>query len=109
MHPCVDCAASYKIKVCICVANFFTLGIWLLFFVSSRSTVGRTPYDPYSPYSLPNMMLKLSQRNREHFVTLFDVGKHLIVGIFLERSRFMIYQEDAMNFSAVSLIPDLTD
>ena len=32
VHPCVDCAASYKIKVCVCVANFFTLGIWLLFF-----------------------------------------------------------------------------
>ena len=107
MHPCVDCTAIYKIRVGVCVANFSTLGIW--FFVSSRNTVGRTPYDPYSPYSLPNMMLKLSQRNRGHFVTLFYLRKHLIVGIFLERSRLLIYQEDAMNFSAVSLVADLTD
>lgn len=66
-----------KLRVGICVANLVAV------FVSSRSTAGRTLYDPYSPYSVPNMMLKLTQRNKGHFVTLFDVGKHLIVGIFL--------------------------
>ena len=31
VHPCVDCTAIYKIRVGVCVANFFPLGIWLLF------------------------------------------------------------------------------
>ena len=49
------------------------------------------------------MMLKLTQRNRGRFETLLHVGKHLIVGNFLERSRFRIYQEDAMNLFATML------
>ena len=43
-----------------------------------RYLVGRTFYDLYSPYFLPEVMLKFTRKVKGHFVTLIEVGMHLI-------------------------------
>ena len=42
----------------------------------------RTRYDLYCPYFLPDVMVKFTRKAKGHFVTLIEVGMHLI-----ERNR----------------------
>ena len=48
-----------------------------LCFASSRRRVRRTLYGFYSPYFLPEAMVKLATRVNGHLVTLIEVGFHL--------------------------------
>ena len=50
-------------------------------YVSSRIIVRRTLYNLYCPYFLPEVMVKFTRRATGHFMTLIEVGMHLIMCI----------------------------
>ena len=59
---------------------------WVIFWVrisvtvdvSLRRRVRRTLYDLYCLYFLPEVMVKFRKKARGHFVTLIQIGMHLI-------------------------------
>ena len=46
-------------------------------FLSLRDGVERTLYDLHCPYFSPEVMVKLNEKEEEHFVTLIEVGLYL--------------------------------
>ena len=59
----------------------FRLGFRVTVQVSLRRRVKTTLYDLSCPYFLPEVMVKFSRKARGHFVTLIEVGVHVIEGI----------------------------
>ena len=56
----------------------FRLGLGLLFCVSLKRRVRRTLRDLYSPYFLPEVMVKFTRKGKGHFVSLSESSMHLM-------------------------------
>ena len=56
----------------------FRLASGFAVYVSFRRRVGRTLYDLYSPYFLPEALVKLTRKARRHLLSLIESGMRLI-------------------------------
>ena len=67
----------YNLRVSVGVWVILKVRIRVTLYVSLRRRVGRTLYDNYCPYFLPEVMVKFTKKARGHFVTLIKSSMHL--------------------------------
>ena len=67
-----------NVKVNFCVRVIILVRIKVTVYVSLRRRVRKTLYSLYCPYFLSEVMVKYTRKVRRHFVTLIEVGMHLI-------------------------------